>query len=53
MLDAVFTGQVTEHGRGVSGVPVGLFEHAAGLPGRHLAATATTGTGGQATLSVA
>ena len=51
--DAVFTGQVTEHGRGVSGVPVGLFEHAAGQPGRHLAATATTGTGGQATLSVA
>ena len=51
--DAVFTGQVTEHGRGVSGVPVGLFEHAAGRPGRHLAATATTGTGGQATLSVA
>jgi hypothetical protein len=49
----VFTGSVTQHGRGVSGVPVGLFEHAAGHPGRHLAATATTGTGGQAVLRVA
>lgn len=51
--DAVFTGTVTERGHGVSGVPVGLFEHAAGQPGRHLATTATTGTGGQATLRVA
>jgi hypothetical protein len=50
---AVFTGSVTQHGRGVSGVPVGLFEHAAGHPGRHLAATATTGSGGQAVLRVA
>ena len=50
---AVFTGRVTERGHGVSGVPVGLFEHAVGQPGRHLAATATTGTGGQAVLRVA
>jgi hypothetical protein len=49
---AVFTGSVAQHGRGVSGVPVGLFEHAAGHPGRHLAATATTGTSGQAVLRV-
>lgn len=51
----VFTGAVTQHGRGVSGVPVGLFEHAAGrgVPGRHLVATATTGTSGQAELRVA
>jgi hypothetical protein len=51
--DAVFTGSVTQQGRGLSGLPVGLFEHAAGHPGRHLAATATTGSGGQAVLRVA
>jgi hypothetical protein len=50
---ADFTGQVDEHGRGVSGVPVGLFEKAAGIHGRHLVATATTGGGGQAMLHVA
>lgn len=48
-----FTGQIDVHGRGVSGVPVGLFEHAAGNPGHHLVATATTGAGGQAVLNVA
>jgi hypothetical protein len=48
-----FTGTVTEHGRGVSGVPVGLFEHAARQPGHHLVATATTSSGGQAVLRVA
>ena len=51
--DAAFTGYVTQHGQGVSGVPVGLFERAAGQHGRHLAATATTGAGGQAVLHVA
>jgi len=48
-----FTGQVDVHGRGVSGVPVGLFEHAAGNPGHRLVATGTTGAGGQAVLNVA
>lgn len=49
----VFTGTVTERGRGVPGVPVGLFEHAARQPGHRLVATATTGSGGQAALRVA
>jgi hypothetical protein len=47
-----FTGSAAEHGHAVAGVVVGLFEHRAGHPGRRLAATGKTGSGGQVTLHV-
>jgi hypothetical protein len=50
---AMFTGQVTDHGRAVPGARLSLLERAAGQPSWRPVGSATTGTDGKAVVTVA